>query len=196
MKIMVVENNYSLYRESRGMETKTGWYVLSDSSMTNTGKPFYLPEDMGATGVAVSVAVRISRLGKHIDRKFAPRYYSEFAPALHFKFADYEKRLTSAGLPKDPAMNFDRALFVGEFREAASCNPLFQLYLNKQCVSEFDLKALNMDVDEIIEELSKLNTLKMGDLILPGLTPWIMVNPDDLLDLIHEEKKEFHVKVK
>ncbi|MCH5228581.1 MAG: hypothetical protein J1F12_01120 [Muribaculaceae bacterium] len=191
MKIVVVVNNYPAYKK----EGETGWYLLADSAMTNTGKPFYAPEEIGPIEVSLAPAIRICRLGKFIKRKFASRYYSEFAPALHFHCPEMAHRLQIEGLPQDAARNFDRSLFVGDFLSWEADTRL-EMKKNGEKVSEFLFEEMIKAPDHLIENFSVINTLKIGDIMLPALSAPLIVAPGDYLEVLVNNIPSFHVKVR
>lgn len=168
---------------------------LSDSVVTNTGKPFYIPESKGECRVSLAVAIRIKRLGKGIKEKFASRYYSEFAPALHFFLPAYADSLKAKGWPDDPARNFDKSLFVGDFKPF-DVNLKLELKLKDSIVAYFDFNQINHSIENIIEEISVLNTLKMGDIIVPGLSDSVPLKTGDILEVFADGEKAFQVRVK
>lgn len=174
----------------------SGWFYIADSAISNTGKPFYLPEGSGPVAGALSIAIRISRLGKGISSKFASRYYSEIAPAVHFHLPELASKLRECGLPTDPSHNFDRALMVGEFKPF-SPDAAATLRLNGEVVTELSLQNPSVDTDKAIEDISRMNTLKMGDLLLPALSHDIILNEGDLMEVAWEKgEKAFHVKIR
>lgn len=191
MKVFVIVNNYLQAHPSQ----TTGWYIVADSAVSNTGKPFYLPENLGKTVVSLSAAVKISRLGKAVSPKFAQRYYSDYAPALHFHLPDYASSLLKAGLPADPSRSFDKSLIVGEFlsNEGPEC---LEMWVNGQKKAEFSFDNLIYPINEIISEISVLNTIKMGDILIPGLSEEISLNEGDLIEVKNGGATSFHVKVK
>lgn len=191
MKVFVCVNNYG--DENRG--NAGGWYYLADSSVTNTGKPFYLPENMGRVTVSLSGIIKISRLGKLVTPKFAQRYFSEMAPGLHFTLPDYKNHLKEEGLPEDPARNFDRSLFVGDFMEF-STDKSFELWKNGEMIRMFNFNELLVSPEDLIAEISVMNTLKMGDLLVPGLSGEIELGIGDFLEVKTNGENAFHVKVK
>lgn len=191
MKIFIVGNNQPDLSE----EEIFNWYLLADSAVTNTGKPFYVPDGYGDVSAAIGIAVRINRLGKSVAEKFARRYYSEMAPVLNFKLKDLETELKVKGLSPDPSRNFDRALFVGDFRPFDE-EETFTLTKNGEKVAVFEFGSLKRPVGRILEEISKLNTLKMGDLVVPSLKGDIKVSEGDLLEIFSNEGEAFAVRVK
>lgn len=191
MKVFVVVNNYG----EKAQGTPKSWYLLADSAVSNTGKPFYLPETKGRVTVSLSEAIRFQRLGKFISPKFAARYYSEVAPALHFRLPDLEQRLTEASLPGDAARSFDRSLFVGDFVPFSPALK-YALKVNGEIKAEFTETSCATKLDDLIAEVSEMNTIKMGDILIPGLSGEIELHEGDLLEVLEDGKLMFHVKVK
>lgn len=191
MKVFVEVNNYGIAKEN---ESK-GWYFLADSAVTNTGKPFYLPENLGHVTVSLAPAVKLSRLGKFIASKFAPRYYNEFAPAIHFRLPELEKKLISQELPVDASRSFDKSLFVGNFMPFDRDLEL-SLEINDRKVCEFHFQNLKLSIDELIEKISVMNTIKIGDILLPGMSDEIVINRGDLLEVKLSGHNSFEVRIK
>lgn len=191
MKVLVVVNNYPPHEN----EEKQSWFVLADSAITNTGKPFYLPENLGKVTASIAPAIKISRLGKGIAQKFASRYYSEYAPAVIFQLPDFEKNLRANGLPADAARNFDRALFIGDFSEISSAMPL-SFSLNGEKMVGFNFSEMHLSTDQIINNISLLNTLKIGDIIVPAFCGNLEIKEGDFLEVNCGERKAFSIKVK
>lgn len=191
MKIFVLVNNY----DPTDCASRQGWYMLADSALTNTGKPFFMPEDIGEVTASLGLAVRVSRLGKHVETKFAGRYYTEVAPAVHFVLKSCENRLRESGLPEDPARSFDRALFAGDFRPKEELKD-FQLHKDGKLLRDFSIKKMVCPIDEVIRKVSELNTLKIGDMIVVALTEPLDVQTGDLLEVKDKDERLFHIKVK
>ena len=191
MKVFAIVNNYA---PSEGIADR-GWYLIADSAVSNTGKPFYLPEFVGPTVVSLTIAVRFSRLGKYIDRKFAPKYFSEFAPALHFHLPEYAYNLRSQGLPEDASRSFDKSLIIDEFVPKDQFENV-ELRKNGESAARFSLENLHDDLEELIAKVSVMNTIKMGDLLLPALSGNIEIREGDLLEVFHGSQKAFHVRIK
>lgn len=171
------------------------WYFIADSAVTNTGKPFYVPEGKGKVTVSMGPAVKISRLGKSISEKFSDRYYEEFGPALHFKLPDYKRELQERGLSTDASINFDKSLVVGRMLPINEMKGLC-LYKNGEKVASWKTQNSKFSLGEVIQEISLMNTLKMGDLILPGLSEEIEIKEGDKLEVMLNDIQAFQVKVK
>ena len=114
-----------------------------DASLLNNRKPFFMPdwaEDW--RGVPCTV-VRISRLGKCIEPRFARRYYNAVAPGVDFYAAD------KIDTNYVQATAFDGSLCVGEWNELEE----------EATVPEAEMIA------EAIAQVSQVVTLRMGDLV-------------------------------
>lgn len=141
--------------------------IHPDSTLLLPGRPFFLPED-GETRVArVHLAVRISRLGKNISGKFAPRYYDGVTVGL---------RLTPAGeIPdemKGIVSGMDSSTVAGEWLEPSSVRDAVEVRVGNETVN---VENVLPEVDAAIHEISRYMTLKMGDVLL---LPEIMVTPE------------------
>lgn len=180
MKTFIIENNLSC-----GQKVEAVWSFLPDSALCNAGKPFFIPENTDSIRAFISPIIKISRLGKSIAPRFSKRYYSEAAPAIHFR--DMAKRdfLIKHGLPADMSQAFDRSMILGNFENADLIleeTPL-SLYKNNEKVDEWKIDNLNTTVDGLFPEISASNTLKMGDYLIPALSLGVDVKIDDNLEL-------------
>lgn len=193
MKVTVIENNCV-----KDEGAPIGWYQISDSAWTNAGKPFYIPEETGEVTVSLAPVIRFNRLGKSISEKFARRYYSEIAPALHFRLPSLRDELLRQGLSPDPSVSFDRSLIVGSFvsMESLPDHPEMELKLNGETVALWNYPAMKFDINHIISRISKTNTVKMGDFLIPVICGFTPVKIGDRLDVIMGSVGNLAVKVK
>lgn len=180
MKTFIIENNLPC-----GQKTKPVWSFLPDSVLCNAGKPFFIPENTDSVRAFISPIIKITRLGKSIAPRFSKRYYSEAAPAIHFR--DMEKRnlLIGLGLPADMSQAFDRSMILGDFENAdliMGDKPM-TLYKNNEKVDEWKIDNLSTSVDGLFPEISASNTLKMGDYLIPALSVGTDVKIGDNLEL-------------
>ena len=199
MKVFVTQNNYRQDETApfSGKESSShfGWYLIADSAVTNTGKPFYLPDDLGRITVSVGAAFRMTRLGKTIAPKFGSRYYSEIAPVVHFQLPDYRERLKVQGLSWDPSVNFDKSLFVGDFRPVDRINEV-SVSISGHPELIWNKARLIKDMNEVLALISQMNTIKMGDFVIPGLNGDLEVKEGDLLNVLVNGESDFQVKIK
>lgn len=145
------------------------WIPLPDSVGLQTGRPFFVPGEEGAIVSFPAIAVRIDRLGKCIETRFAHRYWREAAPALISMPAGSAQRLNNGILPASSDICFDSAIITGHWTQTRS--PEFT-FSPSGIVIALDPET----VDETLSRLSQLNTLKTGDIIIfPAKTPFTPV---------------------
>lgn len=194
MKIIVFTDNYGV---SAGSDT-LAWYLVADSALINTGKPFFIPDDAGVVTATLLPALKITRLGKSVNSKFASRYLTEWAPALHFRLKTLEGDLCSRNLPISAAVSFDRSLFCGEFSPIGEDFkvPDLEMRLNGELCMVWKSEELVKSPSILLEKFSEMNTVKMGDLLIPGGAREIQVRGGDYLEIIAPEHKSFSVKIK
>lgn len=192
MKVVVFCNNH----KSEGNKKTVGWYLVADSAISNSGKPFFVPDEEKVEG-RLSMAVRISRLGKSISPRFAHRYYHEIAPAVHFQLPERLELLQRDSLPISPAVSFDRSVMADFYQETEELRNInLSMRLNGQEVLSLSQEDFLRPVDELISEFSKTNTLKIGDVLLPCLSPAVKVDIGDYLEIIFNGSVMFTVKIK
>lgn len=123
--------------------------VKGDSALLNQRKPLFLPDWTSDVRYTPAVVVRICRLGKHIQPKFATRYYDAIAPAMDVVAWDK--------LAEDPALavSWDGA-FVTSLPSDKS-DPLSPKG-ERDNISE-------QDICEAIARASEAMTLRMGDMV-------------------------------
>lgn len=147
--------------------------MVADSSLTPWRKPLFLPDFDEHFTLRLSPAVYLSRLGKSIARRFAPRYYEEGAVGFMLRAEGLYARLAAAGLPTCQAVSFDESAMISPkmpFAELASmCSAGIRIYVNgelRQTVATPDLAGR---MDDAIANLSRNTTLKTGDVIFADL---------------------------
>ncbi len=192
MKTAIIEGNLS-----GNPSSQTAWYFLADSALTNAGKPFFIPEFAESFEVCLAPLVRISRLGKSIAPKFAPRYYSEIAPAVHFRAPELRARLLKEGLPQDMAYSFDRSLIYGSFKEAETIERDGIKMLKNGVVVAERLPGSTLEAAaHALEAVSAFNTMKTGDLIVPGLSEGVRIEQDDRIELLSGNERLLLVAIR
>lgn len=194
MKVIVIENNYS----QADKDTDLSWYIVADSAISNAGKPFYTPDLYGGVAVSVSLAFRFSRLGKSVAPKFASRYYKEIAPAVHFQLTDLKADLQNRGVSFSPAVSFDRSVMAGDYVaiETLNENISLNLKINGELVGKWNLLEMRQGINEVIGVFSRLNTIKMGDVMLPALGAQFTIKEGDFLEVTGEGFNPLTIKVK
>ena len=63
----------------------------------------------------IELVIKIKRLGKNIEKRFAHRYYDEIGLGIDFTARDIQQKLKEKGLPWEKAKAFDNSAAVGKF---------------------------------------------------------------------------------
>ncbi len=152
-------------------DKERGWYFLPDSATANAGKPFFIPEfaPEDEFEALLTPVVRINRIGKSIAARFAPRYFAEVAPAVHFRDSRLRAELISKGFAPDPAQAFDRAMIAGDYIPLDSFSPSdsIKMLIDGDVVAEVKVADLVEAAGSFLEAVSRTNTMKMGDVLAP-----------------------------
>jgi 2-keto-4-pentenoate hydratase/2-oxohepta-3-ene-1,7-dioic acid hydratase in catechol pathway len=174
MKIICIGRNYLEHAKELNnlVPEEPIFFMKPDSALLLDNKPFFLPEFSTDIQHEVELVIRIYRLGKHIEEKFASKYYSEVGLGIDFTARDIQQKCKEKGLPWEIAKAFDQSAVVGNFSRIDKLPDLnnlnFELYKNDELVQKGNSGNMIFSVDKIIEYVSKFVTLKIGDLIFTG----------------------------
>ncbi|WP_313114557.1 fumarylacetoacetate hydrolase family protein [Aequorivita sediminis] len=203
MKIICVGRNYTEHIKELDnvVPEEPILFLKPDSAILLKKQPFYIPEFTNEVHHEVEILVKINRIGKHIDRKFAHKYYDEIGLGIDFTARDLQKKLKNNGLPWEKAKAFDGSAVIGNFiskNEIEDINDIhFNLKRNGEVVQQGNTKLMMWKIDALIENISKYFTLKIGDVIFTGTPSGVgPVAVDDVLEGYIEEKKMFSIKIK
>ncbi len=187
MKIICIGRNYNDHISELGNQKPEApvIFLKPDSSVLPKNQAFFIPEFSNNIHYELELVVKINRLGKHIDQKFAHKYYQEIGLGIDFTARDLQQQLKQQGLPWEKAKGFDGSCVLGnqwldksQFEDLQQLN--FSLTKNNQIVQQGNTSQMLFSVDEIIANVSQYFTLKIGDLIFTG-TP-AGVGPVELND--------------
>ncbi|MCW8981736.1 MULTISPECIES: fumarylacetoacetate hydrolase family protein [Altibacter] len=203
MKIICIGRNYAAHIEELNNERPEHPVVFlkPDTAILLKKQPFFIPEFSNDVHHEVEILVKIKKIGKHIEKKFAHKYYDEIGLGIDFTARDLQTQLKEKGLPWEKAKAFDGAAVIGNFLPKSEFkdvdNIQFHLKKNGTVVQEGNTALLLWKIDELIEYVSKYFTLKIGDIIFTGTPAGVAkVNPNDTLTGYIEEKEVFSIKVK
>jgi 2-keto-4-pentenoate hydratase/2-oxohepta-3-ene-1,7-dioic acid hydratase in catechol pathway len=174
MNIFAVGMNYAAHNKElhHTLELKEPTIFMKADSALKDGKPFFIPDFSSEIHYETEIVIKIGRLGKHIDERFAHRYYDEVTVGIVFTARDLQTQLRSRGLPWEICKAFDNSAAVGTFLPLAEAGDIhrlpFRLDINGQTVQTGNTQHLIFPVERIIAYVSRFFTLRMGDLIYTG----------------------------
>ena len=203
MKLICIGRNYTDHIKELDNEKPADPVVFlkPDTSILLKKQPFFIPDFSEDIHHEVEILVKINKVGKHIAKKFAHKYYDEIGLGIDFTARDLQSKLKEKGLPWEKAKAFDGAAVIGnwlpkqEFEDLNNIN--FSLQKNQTIVQEGNTSLMLYKIDEIIEYVSKYFTLKIGDIIFTGTPSGVgkVIANDKLIGCI-EDKQLFSITVK
>ena len=203
MKLICIGRNYTAHIEELENEKPTDPVVFlkPDTSILLKKQPFFIPDFSDDVHHEVEVLVKINKVGKHIAKKFAHKYYDEVGLGIDFTARDLQAQLKAKGLPWEKAKAFDGAAVIGKWLSKAKFQDInnikFSLRKNDEIVQSANTELMLWKVDELIEYVSKYFTLKIGDIIFTGTPAGVgKVFAEDRLQGYIEEEEIFSIKVK
>jgi len=203
MKIICIGRNYANHIAELQNERpdEPVIFLKPDSAVLPDKAPFVIPDFSSDIHHEIEVIVKINKLGKYIDPKFAHKYYDEIGLGIDFTARDVQNKLKEKGLPWEKAKAFDGSAIIGDFlpkNEFISTeNITFELTNNGQTVQKGNTANMLWKIDEIIAYVSQFFTLKKGDIIFTGTPEGVAkVAPNDILEGFIENKKVLRLQIK
>jgi 2-keto-4-pentenoate hydratase/2-oxohepta-3-ene-1,7-dioic acid hydratase in catechol pathway len=201
MKIFCVGRNYSEHAKELGNAVPENPVIFSkpDTALLKNGEDFYLPDFSNDVHYEAELVIKISKMGKKIQEKFASNYYNEIGFGIDFTARDLQTQLKQKGLPWELAKAFDGSAPIGEFINIKDLqNPIqFSLFKNNELVQSGNSNDMIFSFDKIVSFISQYFTLKVGDLIYTGTPAGVgQVKIGDKLEGFIEDKKMLNCEVK
>lgn len=204
MKIVCIGRNYIDHAKelNNAVPEEPVFFMKPDSSLLRNNDPFYIPNWTKEVHHEIELVIRINRLGKNIEKRFAHRYYDEIGLGIDFTARDVQNKLKEKGLPWEKAKAFDQAAvlsntFIDKTVFPVAENISFGLNINDKQIQKGSSELMIFSFDEIISYVSKYVTLKIGDLIYTGTPAGVgPVKIGDHLEGFLEDKKLLDFKIK
>ena len=178
MKIICIARNYADAAAEPGDTAAGGagpvFFLKPDTALLRNNDPFYVPSFAQRFDYECELVVRINRVGKHIDERFARRYYDEVGLGIDFTARDLQRSAMAEGLPWECCKAFDySAALAPRFVPLAELGGdvqrlRFGLAVDGEVRQCGDTAAMLFTVDRLIAHVSQYMTLRMGDLLFTG----------------------------
>ena len=178
MKIICIGRNYADHakelNDGAELPKEPLFFLKPDTALLRNNDPFYIPAFSNEVHYECELVVRITRLAKCIDRKFASRCYEEVGLGIDFTARDLQREAIQKGLPWELCKGFDHsAALSNQFVPLAELggdvqNLEFEMELNGEVRHRGFTNDMLFTVDEIISHISRYMTLRIGDLIYTG----------------------------
>lgn len=203
MKIICVGRNYSDHVAELKNEIPSDpvIFLKPDTAILNEEQGFIIPEFSDEIHYEAELLIKIKKVGKHIDQKFAHKYYDEIGLGIDFTARNLQETLKAKGLPWEKAKGFDGSALIGNFIHKDEIKNMdaidFSLSQNDKIVQKGNSSQMIWNFDSLIAYVSTFFTLKTGDIIFTGTPAGVgKVESGDRLTGKIFEREMFSIKVK
>ena len=203
MKLICIGRNYAQHISELKSEkpSEPVVFLKPDTAILLNQQPFFIPDFSNEVHFEVEVLVKINRVGKYIDSKFAHKYYEQIGLGIDFTARDLQQELKGKGLPWEKSKAFDGSAVIGNWVSKSNYDNLnnisFSLLKNNKIVQSSTTGDMLWGIDEIIAYVSQYFTLKIGDIIFTGTPSGVgKVQSNDSLKGYIGEEEFFSIKVK
>lgn len=203
MKIICVGRNYAEHIAELNNQTPDSpvIFLKPETAQIRLGDDFYYPDFSKDVHYEVELVVKIDKVGKNIEEKFAHKYYSEIGIGIDFTARDLQSELKAKGLPWELAKAFNGSAPVSEFVPVSDFadvqNINFSLDVNDETRQNGNSSMMIYRINYLISFVSRFFMLKKGDLIFTGTPKGVgPVKVGDKLTASIEGKKMLELFVK
>ncbi|MGK0389293.1 MAG: acylpyruvate hydrolase [Maribacter sp.] len=173
MKIFCIGRNYVDHAKelNNPIPKKPLLFMKPDTALLIKKRPFFYPEFSQNIHYECEVVLKIGRVGKHIEPRFAYKYIEEVGLGIDFTARDVQAECKKKGHPWEIAKAFDQSAVLGSFVPYADWkdkNIPFTLEKNGEMVQVGNSEDMIFDFATLISYISTMFTLKLGDLIYTG----------------------------
>lgn len=203
MKIICVGRNYVEHIKELDNEQPEDpvIFLKPETAVPLKNEPFFYPAFSSDVHHEVEVLVKINRVGKNIDEKFAHKYYDEIGIGIDFTARDVQSKLKAKGLPWELAKGFNGSAPISGFVPKTDFPDLhnlsFRLDINGETRQLGNTSLMLFNVDYLISFVSRYFLLQQGDILFTGTPKGVgPVQPGDRLTAYIEDRKMLEIDVK
>jgi len=202
MKIICIGRNYAEHAKEMksAVPTEPIFFMKPDVALLKEGD-FYYPNFTKDLHFECEIVVKIDKVGKNIEEKFASKYYSEITLGIDFTARDLQSQCKEKGLPWEKAKAFDNSAPISskwiKITELDFEKTEFIFSQNGEVRQVGKTTDMLFSIDQLIAYVSQFVTLKTGDLIYTGTPSGVgPVAIGDVLTATLNGEKMFEFKVK
>ncbi|MFP4064459.1 MAG: fumarylacetoacetate hydrolase family protein [Bacteroidales bacterium] len=203
MKIICISGNYPAPAEKKkqGFSGTPGMYLKPETALIRGRMPFFLPDFSDEIHAGAELVLRIGKLGKNIQPRFARTYYTGIGLAVNFTATDHLQKCIREGNPWDEATAFDGSVKISDFVPTAQLPDPDKISFSLKCNGDKSQHGLSgqmrMHFNQLIAYVSSFITLKIGDYLLTGSPPGCLsVKQEDKLEAFLAEQQTISMSVK
>ncbi|GAB4041555.1 fumarylacetoacetate hydrolase family protein [Spirosoma gilvum] len=174
MKIICVGRNYAEHIKELNNERPEDpvIFMKPETAIPLKNEPFFYPDFSADVHHEVEILVKINRVGKNIDEKFAHKYYDEIGIGIDFTARDLQSKLKAKGLPWELAKGFNGSAPISGFVPKTDYPDLqnlnFHLDINGETRQQGNTSLMLYKIDYLISFVSRYFLLQQGDILFTG----------------------------
>jgi len=203
MKIICIGRNYADHAKelNNPVPTEPVFFLKPETALLPKKNPFVYPSFSKNIQHEVEIVIKINRLGKHIEEKFAHKYYNEIGVGVDFTARDLQQQCKEQGMPWEKAKAFDGSAPTSPFTPIDQFDDInnldFSIQINGETKQVGNTKDMLFNFNQIIAYVSQFFTLKIGDLIYTGTPAGVgPIQINDMIACFIEDKKMLSFNVK
>ncbi|MCF6359757.1 MAG: fumarylacetoacetate hydrolase family protein [Cyclobacteriaceae bacterium] len=202
MKIFGIGRNYAAHIAELNNERPDEPVIFTkpETALLTRNRPFYYPSFSSDIHFEVEILLKICKVGKNIDEKFAHTYYDELGIGIDFTARDLQTKAKEKGLPWAIAKGFNDSAPISKFvskKDVDLSNLNFSLKQNGEIKQKGETNLMLFSFDYLISYLSKFFFLKKGDIIFTGTPKGVgPIAIGDKLECFIGTEKMLHVDIK
>jgi 2-keto-4-pentenoate hydratase/2-oxohepta-3-ene-1,7-dioic acid hydratase in catechol pathway len=204
MKIICVGRNYAEHIRELSNEQPDDpvIFLKPETAVPLKNEPFFYPDFSQDVHHEVEILVKINRVGKNIEERFAHKYYDEIGIGIDFTARDLQSKLKAKGLPWELAKAFNGSApisptFVAKTEFADLNNINFRLDVNGETRQQGNTSLMLFKIDYLISFVSRYFLLQKGDILFTGTPKGVgPVQIGDTLTAYLEDQKLLEIGVK
>lgn len=196
MKIICIGRNYVDHAKelNNPIPQEPVLFLKPETALLPAKNPFIYPSFSKDVHYEVEIVLKINRLGKHIEEKFASKYFNEIGIGVDFTARDIQNHCKEKGLPWEKAKAFDGSAPTSKFiniNQYKNINNLdFSISVNGKTKQKGNTKDMLFNFNQIVSYASNYFTLKIGDLIFTGTPAGVgPIKINDSIDCFIENEK-------
>lgn len=174
MKILAIGRNYAEHIKELNNERPDEPVIFTkpDTALLKNGEDFYYPDYSNDIHHEIELVLRVCKVGKNIEEKFAHKYYDQIGLGIDFTARDLQTKAKEKGLPWAIAKGFDGSAPISDFLPLSNFKDIqninFSLKVDGEIKQQGNTSYMLFGFDYMVSYLSKFFTLKTGDLIFTG----------------------------
>lgn len=204
MKIICIGQNYR--EHIKELNTKVPqepvFFCKADTALLIRNRPFYIPDFTKEPNYETELVLRICKVGKNIEPRFAASYYDAVTLGFDFTARDLQRKCRQEWLPWEICKSFDNSAAIGRFIPKENFpqgiqNLHFEMKKNEQVVQRGDTSDMIFPIERLISHVSRFLTLRTGDYLFTGTPPGVgLIEIGDQLEAFLEGESVLRCAIK